>query len=57
MSLSKFELMLKTDSNYFFDTIEFEQIIQHYLDVGKHAIARKALILGLQQHPMSIYKL
>ncbi len=54
MSLSKFELMLKTDSNYFFDTIEFEQIIQHYLDVGKHTIARKALSLGLQQHPMSI---
>ena len=30
MSLSKFESMLKTNSVYFFDSIEFEEIIQHY---------------------------
>ena len=46
--------MLKTNSIYFFDLDEFEEIIIHYLDVGKHALAKKAVKLGLQQHPTSI---
>ena len=54
MSLSKFESMLKTNSIYFFDLVEFEEIIVYYLDVGKHSLARKAVKLGLQQHPTSI---
>jgi len=54
MSLSKFESMLKTNSVYFFDSVEFEEIIQHYLDNGKHSLAEKALKLGLAQHPDSI---
>ena len=54
MSLSKFESMLKTNSVYFFDSIEFEEIIQHYLDNGKHSLANKAVKLGLEQHPTSI---
>lgn len=54
MSLSKFESMLKTNSVYFFDSIEFEEIIQHYLDSGKHSLANKAVKLGLEQHPTSI---
>ena len=54
MSLSKFESMLKTNNVYFFDLVEFEEIIVHYLDVGKHSLARKAVKLGLEQHPTSV---
>ena len=54
MSLSKFESMLKTNSIYFFDLVEFEEIIVHYLDTGKHSLAKKAVKLGLEQHPTSI---
>ncbi len=54
MPLSKFESMLKTNSVYFFDLVEFEEIIVHYLDTGKHNLAKKAVQLGLQQHPTSI---
>lgn len=54
MSLLKFESMLKTNQIYFFDLSEFEEIIIHYLDVGKHHLAKKALKLGLEQHPESI---
>ncbi|CAM1344467.1 tetratricopeptide repeat protein [Tenacibaculum amylolyticum] len=54
MSLSKFESMLKTNDVYFFDATEFEDIIQHYLNIGKHSLAKKALELGLDQHPNSI---
>ncbi len=52
-SLSKFESMLKTNKVLFFDSEEFEEIILHYLDIGKAALAKKALKLGLEQHPRS----
>jgi len=54
LSLSKFESMLKTNSVYFFDSTEFEDIIHHYLDVGRQSLADKAIRLGLEQHPTSI---
>lgn len=54
LSLSKFESMLKTNSVYFFDSTEFEGIIQYYLDVGRQSLAHKAIKLGLDQHPTSI---
>ena len=54
MSLVKFESMLKTNSVYFFDLTEFEEIIIHYIDIGKHSLAKKAVKLGLEQHPGSI---
>ncbi len=50
-SLSRFESMLKTNDVYFFDSEEFEEIIQHYLENGKMALAKKATKLGLEQHP------
>ena len=46
--------MLKTNNIYFFDLVEFEEIIVHYLDTGKIALAKKAIKLGLEQHPESI---
>lgn len=54
MPLEKFESMLKTNSIYFFDAGEFEEIIDHYIEVGQHALAKKALDLGLEQHPKSL---
>jgi len=53
-SLKRFEKMLKTDAVYFFDSTEFERIIQHYIDSGKVALAEKAIALGLDQHPDAI---
>ena len=53
LSLSKFESMLKTNKVLFFDSEEFEEIILHYLDMGKASLAKKALKLGLEQHPRS----
>jgi len=53
LSLSKFESMLKTNKVFFFDSEEFEDIILHYLDSGKINLAKKALKLGLEQHPKS----
>jgi tetratricopeptide (TPR) repeat protein len=53
LSLSKFESMLKTNKVLFFDSEEFEEIILHYLDIGKASLAKKALKLALEQHPKS----
>lgn len=53
LSLSRFESMLKTNEILFFDSDEFEAIILHYLDSGKLTMAKKALKLGLEQHPNS----
>ena len=49
--IAKFESMLKTDDVYFFDAEDFEDIIHHYLNHGKIALAKKAIRMGLQQHP------
>ena len=54
LSLSKFESMLKTNNVFFFDSTEFENIIQHYLDVGRQSLAHKAIKLGLDQYPTSV---
>jgi tetratricopeptide (TPR) repeat protein len=53
-SITKFEKMLKTNNVIFFDSIEFENIIQHYLEISKIALAKKAIKIGLEQHPSSI---
>jgi tetratricopeptide (TPR) repeat protein len=52
-SILKFESMLKTDDVYFFDSEDFEEIIHHYLNQGKVALGKKAIQIGLQQHPHS----
>ena len=41
-SLTRFESMLQTNDVYFFDSEEFEEIIHHYLEQGKMALAKKA---------------
>ncbi len=52
--ITKFESMLKTDDVYFFDAEDFEDIIHHYLNNGRVSLAKKAIKIGLQQHPDSI---
>jgi len=52
--ITKFESMLKTDDVYFFDAEDFEDIIHHYLNNGKIALAKKAIKIGLHQHPDSV---
>jgi len=54
LSLTKFESMLKTNHVLFFDSNEFENIIHHYLENGKIALAKKAIKMGLEQHPTSV---
>lgn len=54
LPLSKFESMLKTNNVLFFDSNEFENIIHYYLNQGKVALAKKAIKLGLEQHPTSV---
>ncbi|WP_353655886.1 tetratricopeptide repeat protein [Robiginitalea aurantiaca] len=46
--------MLRTDDVYFFDAEDFEEIIHHYLNHGKVSLAKKAIKMGLQQHPNSL---
>jgi len=53
VSLTRFESMLKTNDVFFFDSEEFEGIANHYIEMGKIALARKAVKLGLAQHPTS----
>ena len=52
--IRKFESMLKTDDIYFFDAEDFEGIVHHYLNLGKVSLGKKAIQIGLQQHPHSI---
>ncbi|MBV7267916.1 tetratricopeptide repeat protein [Winogradskyella luteola] len=52
--LTRFESMLKTNDILFFDSSEFENIIHYYLENGKIALAKRAIKLGLEQHPTSI---
>ena len=52
--LTRFESMLKTNDILFFDSSEFENIIHHYLEIGKIALSKRAIKLGLEQHPTSI---
>ena len=52
-SITKFEQMLNTNHTYFFDAQEFEDIIVYYLGFGENQLAKKALKMGLEQHPSS----
>src|SRR6056300_1536511 len=54
LPIAKFESMLKTDEVYFFDAVDFEEIIHYYLNAGKVSLAKKAIRLGLNQHPQVI---
>ena len=53
-SLVKFENMLKTNQILFFDAIEFEGIIHHYIDFAQFNLAKRALKMAMEQHPHNI---
>ncbi len=53
-SITRYESMLRSNDVKFFDSDEFESIIHHYLENGKIAKAKKAISLGLSQHPTSV---
>lgn len=50
----RFENMLKSNEVIFFDSEEFEAIIEFYLEAGKVKKARRAISLGISQHPFSL---
>ncbi len=54
LAITKFESMLKSNKILFFDSEEFEDIVLYYLDSGKINLSKKALKIGLEQHPNSI---
>ncbi len=54
LALKKFESMLQSNKVYFFDSEEFEEIVYHYMDLGKLSLANKAIDLSLSQHPTSL---
>jgi tetratricopeptide (TPR) repeat protein len=51
--VQKFERMKKDNENYFFDVVEFETIIDFYLDNDNSSKAFEAAILATEQHPNS----
>lgn len=51
--VSRFESMLKTNEIQFFDASEFEEIGQYYIDAANLSMAKKAIEVGLNQHPDS----
>ncbi len=53
-SVLKFEDMLKTNTNYYFDSTEFINITHHYIDNANFSLAEKAISMGLDQHPSNI---
>ena len=54
LPLKRYESMLRSNKVLFFDSDEFEKIIHYYLENGKIAKAKKAISLGLSQHPSSV---
>ena len=50
----RYEEMLKNNQSYFFDVVEFEDIIDYYMDTNKANNALKAVKYASQQHPQSI---
>ena len=50
-AVHKFEQMLESNRVLFFDAQEFEEIAHYYIDYGHMKKAKRALKLGLEQHP------
>ena len=54
ISISKYELMLKSKHTRYFDASEFENIINYYFETGKISKANQAIKIALSQHPSSV---
>ncbi|HBZ21363.1 MAG TPA: hypothetical protein DEO60_09550, partial [Bacteroidales bacterium] len=53
-AVQKFERMKKNNENYFFDVIEFESIIDYYIECNNSIKAFEAATLATEQHPNSV---
>jgi tetratricopeptide (TPR) repeat protein len=53
-AVQKFERMRKNNENYFFDVIEFETIIDYYIESNNSIKAYEAATLASEQHPNSV---
>jgi tetratricopeptide (TPR) repeat protein len=53
-AVQKFERMRKNNENYFFDVIEFETIIDYYIESNNSIKAFEAATLASEQHPHSV---
>jgi len=53
-AVQKFERMRKNNENYFFDVIEFETIIDYYIESNNSIKAFEAATLASEQHPNSV---
>jgi tetratricopeptide (TPR) repeat protein len=53
-AVQKFERMRKNNEKYFFDVIEFETIIDYYIECNNSIKAFEAATLATQQHPNSV---
>jgi tetratricopeptide (TPR) repeat protein len=54
LAVQKFERMRKNNESYFFDVIEFESIIDYYIESNNSAKAFEAATLASKQHPHSV---
>ena len=53
-SINRFNQMLKTKLVYYFDVKEFQNITEYYLSFGEVQLSKKALSMGLNQHPHNL---
>jgi tetratricopeptide (TPR) repeat protein len=53
-AVQKFEQMRKNNESYFFDVIEFESIIDYYIENNNSLNAFEAASLATRQHPNSV---
>jgi tetratricopeptide (TPR) repeat protein len=53
-AVQKFERMRRNNENYFFDVIEFESIIDYYIEINNPVKAFEAAALATKQHPNSV---
>ncbi|MCJ7449057.1 MAG: tetratricopeptide repeat protein [Bacteroidales bacterium] len=53
-AVQKFERMRRNNESYFFDVIEFETIIDYYIDSNNSLKAFEAATLASRQHPHSV---
>ncbi len=54
LAVQKFERMKKNNESYFFDVIEFETIIDYYIESNNSNKAFEAATLASEQHPNSV---
>jgi tetratricopeptide (TPR) repeat protein len=53
-SVQRFERMLKSDEQPFFDLDTYELIVEHYIEIANWKLALKACKMGLDSYPYSL---